>query len=300
MSAEEAVAAGIVCCASCGVAEIDDVKLKKCDDGCDLVKYCSDECQEDHREHHEDECNKKKAEMHDIKLFTQPGSNYHGECPICCLPLPLHPSKSSLMGCCCKLICKGCYYANKKRENEQWMEHRCAFCREPLSKSEEEYDKQVMKRIKQHNDPVAMTQMGKQVEKEGDIGKALEYYTKAAELGDVAGNFCLGTSYHDGDGVERDEKKAVYHWEQAAIGGHPDARGLLAIHEERNGRFDRAAKHLIIAANLGDDLSLKAIKDLFVEGIVSKEEYAGALRGHQAAVDATKSIAREEGEAFFE
>ncbi len=38
----------IVCCTSCGVAEIDDIKLKFCDDGCDLVKYCSDGCQENY------------------------------------------------------------------------------------------------------------------------------------------------------------------------------------------------------------------------------------------------------------
>ena len=29
------------CCASCGIAEVDNVKLKECDD-CDLAPYCSD------------------------------------------------------------------------------------------------------------------------------------------------------------------------------------------------------------------------------------------------------------------
>ena len=72
---------------------------------------------------------------------------------------------------------------------------------------------------------------------------------------------------------------------------------MLADYEIKNDRFDRAAKHYIIAANLGHDVSLQWIKDLFVEGIVSKEDYAAALRGHQAAVDATKSAEREEGEA---
>ena len=45
-SDEEAAAAAVdMLCACCGVAAIDDVKLKDCDDGCDLVKYCSNECQ---------------------------------------------------------------------------------------------------------------------------------------------------------------------------------------------------------------------------------------------------------------
>ena len=34
-----------VCCANCGIAQVDDIKLKICDGGCDLVKYCSDRCQ---------------------------------------------------------------------------------------------------------------------------------------------------------------------------------------------------------------------------------------------------------------
>jgi hypothetical protein len=47
----EAVADADEVCASCAKPEVDDVKLKKCDD-CDLVKYCSDDCQENHREQH--------------------------------------------------------------------------------------------------------------------------------------------------------------------------------------------------------------------------------------------------------
>ena len=71
---------------------------------------------------------------------------------------------------------------------------------------------------------------------------------------------------------------------------------MLICYDRINGRPDRAAKHYIIAANLGDDLSLKPIKLLFVKNKVSKEEYAAALRGHQAAVDAMKSAEREKAE----
>lgn len=47
-----------VCCANCGVAEVDDIKLKDCD-GRDLVKYCSDKCTENHREQHDEECKRR-------------------------------------------------------------------------------------------------------------------------------------------------------------------------------------------------------------------------------------------------
>ena len=63
--------------------------------------------------------------------------------------------------------------------------------------------------------------------------------------------------------------------------------------EEKNGRFERAAKHYIIAAILGYDLALQGVKDLFVKGIVRKEDYAATLRACQTAVDETKSAERK-------
>ena len=74
------------CCASCGTAEVDEIKLKNCDD-CDLVRYCSDECKEDHRPDHEAKCKERAAEIRDEKLFKQPERGFLGDCPICCLPL---------------------------------------------------------------------------------------------------------------------------------------------------------------------------------------------------------------------
>jgi hypothetical protein len=283
-------------CACCGIAAVDDVKLKNC--ACNLVKYCTVDCQKNHRPQHKKACKKRLAEMHDDDLFGQPDSSHWGECPICCLSLPIDQGKSAMMSCCCKLICQGCNYANVKREIEQGLEHRCAFCREPISESPEERKKRLMERIKK-NDPVAMTHMGKKHFAKGDFGKAFEYYTKAAELGDVEAHGCLGRAYCQGEGVEKDMKRAVYHWEQAAIGGHPFSRGLLAAQEMKNNRPERAAKHLTIAANLGCNDSLQQVKELFVKGIVSKEDYAAALRGYQAAVDAMKSSEREKGEAYF-
>lgn len=70
----EAEADADTCCANCGVAvavaaEVDDIKLEECTD-CDLVKYCSNNnCKEEHRELHEEECNIRKAELHDKKYL---------------------------------------------------------------------------------------------------------------------------------------------------------------------------------------------------------------------------------------
>ena len=184
MSSIEETKEADVCCANCGAAEVDDIKLKDCD-GCDLVKYCSNnnKCREEHREQHEEECKKRAVLLHDRKLFTQPDGDYLGECPLCFLPLPLDRSKSVFRTCCSEIICKGCVYANyMSNKHDNVKANRCPFCREPGN--DDENVKRMMKRVKA-NDPAAMCQMGHKCNNEGDYDKAVEYWTKAAELGDV-------------------------------------------------------------------------------------------------------------------
>jgi TPR repeat protein len=295
MSAEEVAADMMCCCANCGKAEVDDVKLKKC--ACDLVKYCSVECQKNHRQQHKKTCKKRMAEMKDDRLFSQPDESHLGECPICCLPLPLEMEKSRVMACCSKWICLGCTHANLIRIAKEGLENRCLFCREPVLYSQGKAEKDQMKRV-EANDPVAMREFGGNCYINGDYNAAFEYWTKAAGLGDVGAHYQLSCLYKEGKGVDRDKKKELYHLEEAAIGGHTYARYNLAAYEGRDGRHDRAVKHFIIDANLGHDEALAAVKDLFAKGLARKEDFEAALRGHQAAVDATKSKQREEAYAL--
>jgi hypothetical protein len=81
-------------CANCGKAEVDEVRLKICT-ACKLVKYCSVDRQKNHRPQHKKACKKRATEIRDDHLFTQPDGSCYGECPICCLPLPLDASKWS-------------------------------------------------------------------------------------------------------------------------------------------------------------------------------------------------------------
>jgi hypothetical protein len=278
-------------CASCGIAEIDEMKLKKCA-ACESVQYCSDECERDHRQHHEGACEKRAAELRDEILFKQPESCYLGDCPICFLPLQIDLSKSSLWSCCSKTICNGCNYAHKLRNI---LKQTCPFCRHPAPKSEAEWELNLMKRVEK-NDPVAMRQMGIMRYDEGDYSSAFEYYTKAAELGDMGAHSIVARLYYEGKGVEKDKKKAVYHWEEAAIGGQPNARCILAFFEIENARPERAVKHFIISANLGLDLSMKELWKCYAEGYISKDDLTVTLRTHHAAINATKSPQRKAAE----
>ena len=287
----------MLCCASCGIAEGDNTKLKDCS-ACHLVKYCGVECQRKHRKEHKAECKRRVAELRDEILFKQPESSHRGDCPICCLPLSLDLRTSTLMTCCSNWLCDGCHYTNMKREIEGKLETKCPFCRFVLSS--EETNINLTKRA-EANDPVALCEMGKQRGDEGDFDSAFDYYTKAVALGDIDAHYQLALMYHDEEGVEKDEEKKFYHLEEAAIGGHAQARNFLGCMEERRDRTDRFVKHLIIAANQGHDKSLNALKQFYQGGLVhlvSKEDLAAALRAHHAAVLATKSPQRDEAAIF--
>ena len=165
-------------CANCGKAAVDDVKLLLCN-ACKLVKYCSVECQRNHRKQHKKACKKRAAQLRDNLLFTQPDGTHLGECPLCCLPQPIDGGRddmnnSMIYSCCCKRICRGCSYANYLREKEQGLEQKCPYCREelPLTK-EDEVHQNYMKRAKA-NDPVALCELGNRCDREGNFEGAVE------------------------------------------------------------------------------------------------------------------------------
>jgi TPR repeat protein len=159
----------------------------------------------------------------------------------------------------------------------------------------DELRKRTQERI-EANHPPSLRYMGSKHYNKGDYGAAFEYYTKAAELRNAEAHYRLGYMYMEGEGLEKDEDKAIYHYEKAAIDGHPVARYNLGLHEDYTDRLERAAKHYIIAAKLGDDDAMKALLEAYKQGYITKEDYGATLRAHQAAVDATKSSQREAAE----
>ena len=151
-----------------------------------------------------------------------------------------------------------------------------------------------MKRVAA-NDPVAIQKRSKKHYEKEHYRSAYKYWKKAAELGNVDAIYLLSLLYRDGRGVEKNEAKEWYQLEEAAIAGHTGARFTLAHHEKnRGGSTDRALKHLIIAANLGCDYSMEALKQCYEKGEVDEDKFTATLLAYQAAVDETKSPQREE------
>ncbi len=295
----------ITCCASCGKSELDDVKLMECAD-CKSVRYCSNDCQNNHRPEHEAKCKERAAELRDEILFRQPESTHLGDCPICCLPLCLQMDQdlTTMYPCCSKWVCNGCALANDLRQERETIGPLCPFCRHSLSgMREEDRDRghqELMKRAAA-NDPFALCVLGKRLYDnkrlydKGEYVDAIEYYTKAAAMGDADAHCELAHMYRMGRGVEKDEKKERYHLEEASIRGHPIARFKIGCLEVIQGlEYERAVKHWIIGANLGSDDAMNVLKEYYEDELVSKEDFAAALRAHCVASNAMKSPQREE------
>ena len=284
-------------CASCGITEIDDIKLMPCDD-CDLVKYCCDDCQQEHKSEHKEACKKRAAELRDELLFKQPESSHLGDCPICMIPLSLDMEKSITYECCSKVVCMGCI-CSIMRDADASMCLSCPFCRNS-ARTKEESEKLRMKRV-MANDPAAIREEGVKQYNKGNYRSAFEYLAKAAGLGDAIAHYKLSIMYQLEEGAEKDEEKVKYHLEEAAIAGHPEARFDLGRIEWGNANYERAKNHMIIGATQGHDASIKILMHTFKGGevfkikkkLVSKEDLEAAFRAHKAAVDATKSPGRE-------
>ena len=232
----------------------------------------------------------------DNALFKQPPANE--DCPICFLPVPFMSTGSKYQSCCGKVICSGCIHAVRIMDDEA----KCPFCRVPVPLSYEEIIEMNMKRAEM-DDATANYNLGcyyyhGEYDMPQDFFKALELFHRAGELGHT-GSYCnIGCAYDHGEGVEHDKKKAKHYYELAAIGGDADARYNLGIFEEETGNMSRALKHHMIAAGCGDNESLEKIREFYVDGDATKDDYAKSLRAHQKYVDGIKSPQRDEAAAY--
>eukprot|EP00956_Cyclotella_meneghiniana_P022974 scaffold44066_cov23-Cyclotella_meneghiniana.AAC.1 len=199
------------------------------------------------------------------------------------------------MPCCGKVLCHGCGYCLTR--------NCCPFCNAAEALSDEEFTKRLSERVEKYNDPEAMVLLASyhRFGRNGlqlDQSKAFELFQRASELGCAAAHCHLGFLYRLGNGAEVDKKKAVHHYQIAAIMGNIHARHNLGCSERENGNYHRAMKHFMIAAKCGFQKSLDFVKQGFIYGHVTKEELERTLRGYQAACDETRSEQRDKAAAI--
>jgi len=284
----DSVANDMSTCANCGKEGNSD-DMNTCNK-CNMIKYCNAACKKKHRKKHKKACSKRVAELHDEALFNKEPPPRE-ECPICMIPLPFKLNESTFFPCCC----------NKREEILKGKIPLCPFCKEPTLTSDEHHIKQISKLV-DNNNAKACNVLGDSYSRgvlglTRDYRKANELFLKAGELGCADGYRSLGDAYDRGIGVEADQKKAKYYYELAALNGSVTARSYLSGVEGRAFKFKRAIKHLLIAAQSGDEESLGYVKLKFSVGMVTKDEYANTLRAYHEKQKETWSDARDKAAA---
>jgi TPR repeat protein len=139
---------------------------------------------------------------------------------------------------------------------------KCPFCNSNRAgKTDEEDIEELMKRA-EANDAASIFFLANHYYfgvkgLQQDHVRAIELFTRAADLGDTKAHCHLGMLYHQGGNL----KKAKFHFEAAAMAGHEGARNTLGCMEVKSRNSERAVKHWTIAASAG---SFRAMHNLLM------------------------------------
>jgi hypothetical protein len=192
--------------------------------------------------------------------------------------------------CCGKTICKGCVHSFRESGNNG----KCPFCNsDRAGKTLEELVGEIMKRV-EANDAFSICMLGNCYHHgsngvQQDQTKAMELYTRSAELGCRKAHSHLGSIYGEGGYL----KKARFHWEAVAMAGNEVARCNLGTVEYNSGNMERAIKHWKIAASAGQYTAMNHLRINFEKGCVSRELIDSTLTAYNSYCAEMRSEARD-------
>ena len=273
--------------------------LKKCN-GCLCVWYCDKKCQNKHRKEHKKECRPIKKVLDERGGKLDLGTELdigplemlppREECPICMHVLPIHTMLQTYFPCCGKMICSGCEFQHQLKSAEQAAkreqkppEPTCAFCREPISASDEEKLAKLRKRIEQ-KDPKALHNMAMHY-KDGSFGlpvdqtRCIDLLRQSAGLGFPGAQYELGGFHRTGDmGLDQNEEEGIKYLEKAAEGGNIWAQDTLGAGEDENGDHVAAMRHWRFSASAGYKLSMEGLIGCFENGLLHHRDLAETLQ----------------------
>lgn len=120
---------------------------------------------------------------------------------------------------------------------------------------------------------------------EQDYAKALEWYEKAANLGNRTAMTTSGYMYYAGEGVKKNYNKALEWYDKAANSG--DAVAMVAIGSIYYERQDyvKAMEWNEKAANLGEPIAMIWVGLMYYTGVGVKQDYAKAMEWYEKAAD---------------
>jgi TPR repeat protein len=122
-----------------------------------------------------------------------------------------------------------------------------------------------------------------------DHAKAMELYTRAADLGNSKAHDYLADICNKGGYM----KKAKLHCEAAAMAGNEAARCNLGTMEAQSGNMERAVKHWTIAASAGEYQAMYNLIIAFNKGLVSRNAMDSTLTAYNNSCVEMRSEARD-------
>ena len=253
------------------------------------------------------------------------------KCPLCKVTLPLKQSQKTFLLCCGTEICRACnasaYAAGipTKRENtnssdddddeineieeievegdetKDQMTMCCVLCNAEAPAGVENILNLLQRRIEEDQDPNAMHVLSGLYWDENGVEnnpkKALELCTRAADADHAEACHELALIYCEGKyGVPQDLNKGKMLLFRAARLGSAvslNALGGLMIQE---GNVQLGTSYWLLGASNGEEYALHNVKKAFEGKVISKEDYASALRSYQTAHGETRSPKRDEME----
>ena len=274
----------------CSACEKKSDALMKCR-ACKCVWYCDKKCQNKHWKEHKTECKRIKKELEkrggkldigmELDIGPLPDLPPRDECPICMRALPLHDKLQAYAACCGKTICCGCDHQHEIKTEGQVTS--CAFCREPMPRSDEEILAQLRKRV-ERKDPRALCNMGMEYSDGGlglpvDQAKSIELLRQSADLGFPPAQYQLAACYYNGEmGLKEDQEEANKCWEKAAKGGHLPSLHNLGSIEYENGDYVTAMRHWRLGASGGYRGSAEHLIECFEKWLLHHADLAETLQ----------------------
>jgi TPR repeat protein len=162
-----------------------------------------------------------------------------------------------------------------------------------MGKTNEEHIKELMKRV-EANDAGAIFMLGNHyyhglVGLQQDQERAITLWKQAAKLGSSKAHYELGDEYRQGGDV----KKAKFHYENAAMAEHEEARCILGIMEGKSGNIERHVKHSMIAASAGCFHAMDTLLALFKQGLLPRDFIESALTSYNNSCAEMRSESRD-------
>lgn len=123
-----------------------------------------------------------------------------------------------------------------------------------------------------------------------DLGTALQWYLKAAELGDAEAMFQVGKAYYFGDGVEQNYNTAMEWYQKAADKGYPGALVWVGyLYDTGCGvpqDYETALEWYQKAAEAGNASAMYYIGNYYKDGCVVEQNTETALEWYKKAAEA--------------